>query len=749
MRPTLLAAALAVALSPVPALADTSPDPAPDAAPSATDFDRLVVTATRTERELADVPNTVDRLDRERMDARLVRDLRDLFRHEPGITVTTGFGRFGIGDIRIRGLGGNRVRIQTDGIVVSDAFAIGSFANANRNFVDLDTLKAVEVVRGPTSSLYGSDALGGTVSFITRDPEDFLDGGKATHLGFRLGFESDWNGLSGGATAAFGGDRWSGLLAMNHRQGRETENMGEVGGVGSARTLPNPQWRDGRSVLARLVYAPGAAQRLRLTVEANEDDADTRMPTSLGRQALTGAINTRVVARDHQQRRRISLSHQVDDAGGGFADAMDWQAYVQDSRTTQDTREERELPAPTLRDVRERRFDFRQRTAGLQLNLRKAFVTGRASHEIAWGLDLSSTRTRQVRDGLRSFPLTGQGTPSMPPDDFPVRDFPISRTSSAALYVQDEIAFADGGFRLVPGLRVDHYRLRPEMDAIFAGDNPGVAIAALSETSVAPKLGMVWHFADAWSLFGGYARGFRAPPYADVNIGFTNVMFGYTAIANPDLRPETSDGFELGLRYSGAVVRASLAAYHNRYDDFIESFSLVGIGDGGLMVFQSVNVAQARIQGLELKGDIDLGAVSPGWQGWMLRGAAAWSRGDDRTADVPLESVDPLTASLGVAYEAGHWGVELAGRFVARRDRLPPPPEGGAAWFESPGHGLLDLYAHWDFAPGATFNLGVSNLADRKVWPAGGIALVAGTSAAVDRYTAPGRNLAASLSVEW
>src|SRR5690606_31721311 len=111
----------------------------------------------------------------------------DLFRHEPGITVSESFGRFGIGDIRIRGLGGNRVRIQTDGIVVSDAFNIGSFSNANRNFVDLDTLKRVEVVRGPTSSLYGSDALGGIVSFITRDPSDYLGAGRHAYFGSRLG----------------------------------------------------------------------------------------------------------------------------------------------------------------------------------------------------------------------------------------------------------------------------------------------------------------------------------------------------------------------------------------------------------------------------------------------------------------------------------------------------------------------------------------------------------------------------------
>src|SRR5690606_20535092 len=111
MRPTLLAVALA-ALLPNPATAaNAAPDPAetvaaasaPAAAPA--EFDRVVVTATRTERDIADVPHTVDVITRQRMDELLVRDLRDLFRYEPGITVSENFGRFGIGDIRIRGLG--------------------------------------------------------------------------------------------------------------------------------------------------------------------------------------------------------------------------------------------------------------------------------------------------------------------------------------------------------------------------------------------------------------------------------------------------------------------------------------------------------------------------------------------------------------------------------------------------------------------------------------------------------------------
>ena len=152
--PTLLTAAVWLALA-GHVRAETAADAASSSSPGAGahELERIQVTATRSERAVADVPNTVSVIEREELDDRLVRDIRGLVRYEPGVTVTSSFGRFGLGGFRIRGLEGNRVRIQTDGIPVSDAFSIGSFSNANRNVVDLDTLKQVEIVRGPSSSL--------------------------------------------------------------------------------------------------------------------------------------------------------------------------------------------------------------------------------------------------------------------------------------------------------------------------------------------------------------------------------------------------------------------------------------------------------------------------------------------------------------------------------------------------------------------------------------------------------------------
>lgn len=750
MRPSLLSFALCLAL-PGTALAHgegpaPGPLPATPADVAATEFDPIVVTATRTTRAVSDVPNTVDVIDRERMDEILARDLKDLFRYEPGITVTSGFGRFGIGDIRIRGLDGNRVRIQTDGIPVSDAFLIGSFSDANRDFVDLDTLKRVEVVRGPTSSLYGSDALGGTVSFITKDPSDYLQDDRDAWFGLRFGHEGDWNGLSAGAIAVFGGERWSGMAALNHRQGQEPENQGASGGEGSNRTRPNPQDREGRSLLAKLVFAPSTDQRFRLTVEGGEDSAETQMLTSHGPQPLTRATNLLVTGDDHQSRARVSFGYEMDEIAAGFADSLDWQAYRQDSETTQDTTEVRQTGAG-VNERREREFNFDQRLYGLQLNLRKEFNTGFARHALAYWFDASRTDTRQKRDGRVQDLDTGAVSNAMLPDIFPVRDFPVSRTTTVALYLQDEISFAEDAFRLIPAVRVDRYQLRPEVDPIFADDNPGVVVADLERTSVSPKLGAVWHFTAEWSLYGGYARGFRSPPYGDVNIGFTNVMFGYTAIANPDLKPETSDGLELGVRYLGDAVYASLSGYDNRYHHFIESFAFVGFNDEGLMVFQSRNVSDARIRGVEFRGGIDFGALSPAMDGWSLRAAAAWARGDNRTDDEPLASVDPLTATLGVAYRKDTWGAELAGRYAGRHDRLPPLD--GGAYFETPGYGVLDLLVHWKLAPGAEVNAGVFNLTDRRYFDIGSMGLVNQGSATLDRYTAAGRNLSLSVAFAW
>lgn len=186
----------------------------------------------------------------------------------------------------------------------------------------------------------------------------------------------------------------------------------------------------------------------------------------------------------------------------------------------------------------------------------------------------------------------------------------------------------------------------PRPDAIFLVDNPGFEPAKIDELAVSPKLGVIYDFSDNYSGYLQVARGFRAPPYDDVNFGFTNFQFGYTSIPNPDLKAETSTGLELGLRKTRGNFRYTLSGWINEYDDFIQSLAAVGVNDQGLLVFQSINVDEARIHGFEAQFS---------WQPemaeqWYLFGSVNTQKGTDKTTDTPLNSIEPAQAILGINF---------------------------------------------------------------------------------------------------
>ena len=744
LHPLVVALSLALPVVPLCAIAaeaEAEADAGAAAARDVHDFDRLQVTATRTQRALVEVPGTVDVIDREQLDNQLVRELKDLFRYTPGVSVTSTSGRFtGASGVRIRGLDGNRVAILVDNVPVSDTFNFGSYLNANRNFVDLETLKRVEVVRGPASSLYGSDALGGVVAFVTKDPSDYLSADKHSYVGLKFGYEGDWNGLFAGATGAFGGERWSGMVAVSHRQGQEAQNQGDNRARNYTRTAPNPQQVDGRSVLGKLVYAPNAQQRFKLTVEGNEDDG--RIEALSGIDARSPSASQRILSqdgRDHQTRARVSLRHELDALDTALADDLFWQLYRQDSASLQRTDE---LRGNTTRRHNEHHFD--QRVYGLLVNAHKAIDTGTLRHDITYGLEGSWTDTREKRDGYSLNLANGAVSKLVGQDLFPVRDFPMSETTKLGVYAQDEMRLLDGRLSLIPGVRVDYFRLSPRVDDIFRQDNPGVAAETIDEQQVSPKFGAVWRFSDTWSAYANYAHGFRAPPYNDVNIGFTNLQARYTAIANPDLKSETSRGGELGLRFNDTVGYLGVSVYYTDYRNFIESYAPAGVNAEGLLLFQSRNVDDVVIKGAEARAGVDLGALA-GWQGWSVNSAVAYSQGDNLTDDTPLNSVDPLRGTLGVAFDSGRWGAEVIGTFVARKRRPQL-----ADYYTPAGYATLDLMGHWEFAPGAKVTGGIFNLADRRYvdWNA----LPNGTldsSTVLDRFTGAGRTASVSLAVSW
>lgn len=750
MHPSRLVSAIALALLSFPAFADDikTTDEKKDNTPT---IATVTVLATRSEHEPVDVPATVTVIDRERIDLEQSRTLKDLLRYEAGVSVSQAYGRFGIGDVRIRGLGGNRVQLQVDGADISDSFSIGSFSSAGRDFVDPDLIERVELLRGSASALYGSDALGGVVSFRTLDP-DAITRITGRDWAVRVGAHSvqDDGSLGASALLAQTGEVWQGMLQFHQSQGNEVENQGENDAPDRTRTANNPQDIIRSGVLAKLVRDSGNGHRLRLTFDGSKTSSDTDVLSSRGNQVVFGqtvATNS-LLADDEQQRGRVSIGMEGQDLGWGWANAYQVQLYRQVSRTEQETIEHRATVVNNVQVnpvLRERIFSFDQSVTGLELQLRKEFTGGASEHALTYGLSWKDTDIEQKRDGQSTNLTTGVVTKTISPDTFPVRDFPISDTQELGLFVQDEMSFLDGRLNISPALRWDRYRLTPTVDSIFAGDNPNITPVSLNKSHLSPKLAAAWKISENWSIYASAAEGFRAPPYNDANLGFTNLQQGYTAIPNPNLKPETSRGYEIGTKASGAWGSVSFAVYDNRYNDFIESLRFIGIDpNSGLMVFQSQNIAKVRIRGAELTAHVDFGFW--GMDGWNARAALATARGDDQTANVPLNSIDPPKAVLGFGYQGERFGAELVGSFAKHKTRVAPLDALGTKAFAPPGYAVFDVLTTVKITDTTRFEFAVLNLADRKYWDWADVPGVAATSPLVDRYSRPGRGIRLALN---
>ena len=110
------------------------------------------------------------------------------------------------------------------------------------------------------------------------------------------------------------------------------------------------------------------------------------------------------------------------------------------------------------------------------------------------------------------------------------------------------------------------------------------------------RVGVIYRLNPETEAFLQYSHGFRAPPYEDANIGLEIPVFNYLAIPNPDLRSESSNGFDAGIRWRGVDKGARISAFRTRYTDFIESKVRLGTDpDSGRTLFQSQNLSATVI----------------------------------------------------------------------------------------------------------------------------------------------------------
>jgi hemoglobin/transferrin/lactoferrin receptor protein len=310
------------------------------------------------------------------------------------------------------------------------------------------------------------------------------------------------------------------------------------------------------------------------------------------------------------------------------------------------------------------------------------------------------------------------------------------------LFVEDKITINDGPLSITPGIRFDLYDYNTELTDDFV-NNTGYSTFGLPDDSngnaFSPKLLAQYQVNQELSLFAQWSMAYRAPTISEMYINFTNVgAFGsYTVIGNPDLEPETANGFEIGAEYSAMGIDARVTAFHNKYKNFIEVYNpnIFGASDQSWR-----NVANVDISGIEFNARKDLA------YGYSIYGSLAYAYGKNIDTDELIRSVAPVKAIAGIVYAAETWGAEFSGVFSAGvRD------DNDSDTFDAPGYGVFNLTGWWEPEQfkGMRLQAGVYNIFDRTYWNGVAVREVDPSSTSyqpVDYYSEPGRTFKISLT---
>ncbi|MEN5305095.1 TonB-dependent receptor [Pseudomonas sp. TWI628] len=726
---------------------------------------QMTVSATRNAQDVSQVPSTVSVQTREQLDRQNVNNIQELVRYEPGVSVGGTGQRSGLNGYNIRGIDGERVLTQVDGVSIPDSFFYGPYAQTQRNYVDPEIVKRVEILRGPASVLYGSNAIGGAVSYFTLDPDDIIKPGKDVGARLKTGYNSaDESWLTSATVAGRTGD-FDGLLHLSQRNGHETDSYGSHGGTGLSRTEANPEDVRTTNVLAKLGWNYADDARLGLTYERYKDDRDQNILSAVGGPFTNGSglgMYRSRTGNDTVTRERFGINHEFG-LDSLVADHLKWSLNYQVAKTDQSTEEVYFPFSRTVLRTRDTTYKDRQWVFDAQLD--KAFSVGATDHLLTYGTTLKHEKVTGSRSGTGTCLAVGGacraiGQVSTSDAQALVSDFPDPTVNTYSLFVQDEIRWNNWTF--MPGARYDYTRMEPKFtEAFLRGiQGSGAAPGSVDDSDkkwhrVSPKFGLTYAFNDNYTWYGQYAEGFRTPTAKSMYGRFENPTLGYRVQGNPGLEPEKSKSYETGLRGNFDAGNFDVAVFYNKYRDFIDEDAVQSANLE--TTFQANNIKHATIKGAEIKGRLNLDHFGAP-QGLYTQGSIAYAHGRNDDNGQPLNSVNPLTGVFGLGYEQPNYGGLLSWTLVKRKTRVDDTtffaPDGQSSQFRTPGYGVLDLSGFYKVTDDVSVNAGLYNLTDKKYWQWDSVRGYDGQGEAgvtqpanLDRLTMPGRNFA--INVVW
>lgn len=615
-----------------------------------------VVTASGFEQKITEAPASISVISQEDLQGKRYANLGQALEDVEGIDVRQGTGKTGGLNISIRGLESKYTLILIDGRRQNAAGDVtpNGFGETSTSFIPpMSAIERIEVIRGPMSTLYGSDAMGGVINIITKKVASEWSGSISLDHTFQE--NRDFGDAS--KTSVFAsGPLIEGLLGLQVRGSlydrSESDLSFDDNSLVSRRGAAPVEGRN-NTVGARLTLTPHESHDFSLDFERgrqvyNNDECQLGNLDGWGSGSGTAGCNTSQPTqangyRDELrfEREQFALTHQ------GRFDFGIWDSSIMHNTTETLGRT---IPGGAVG--------------------RPGFTPIGSPYEsfpsIVVGDDRELESTNLVFDTKLSAPLGeshivtvgGQWWEAEMTDSLAGKDF---EQTSKALFLEDEWRIVDD-LALTLGARYDKHEA-------FGGH-------------ISPRAYLVWNTNDSWTLKGGVSKGYKAPDLNQLHAGVNSVsgQGATVGIGNPDLDPEESTNYEIGAYYDNlAGFNANATVFHTKFKDKIETgtvpiFDPLCAGNpasGSIPAgacSQDVNIGKAETQGLELAAK---------WQfapAWSISGNYTYTDSEQKTG---VEKGAPLTNTpLHMAHASLNWqatdrlGLYFKGEYRGKRARF-------------------------------------------------------------------------------
>ena len=569
-----------------------------------------------------------------------VQNLKEVLKEVPGVQLTNeGDNRQGVS---IRGLSSSYTLILVDGKRVNSRNAVFRHNDFDLNWIPVDAIERIEVVRGPMSSLYGSDALGGVVNIITRKV------GKSWHGTFTADTTvqehrdrgDTWNGqffTSGPLIDDVLGVKVSGNLAKREKDAQQQSSTGET---------PRIEGFTNRNANVEFNWTPNQDHDFDFAYGRDRQDRDS---DSLAKDRLdreTWAIG-------HHGRWDLGNSElrfygeKIDNNDPGSTSTITSESNTLDGKYV--------LPIGAINQLLTFGGEYRHDSLTDPVNL-----TGGTS---------SKTSANQY-----------------------------------ALFLEDEWRIIDP-LAFIAGLRMDDHETY--------GDH------------WSPRAYLVYNATDTLTIKGGWSTAFKAPSLLQLSPDWTtgSCRGACEIVGSADLKPETSESYEIGLYYAGEEgwldgVTASVTTFQNDIDDMINidrtpnrnlapTYSnFVGFNRDGEPIFRYYNVNKARIRGVETELKV------PFNDQWKLTLNYTYNDGRDLSAgdNKPLSSLSFHTANGTLDWTPlDDWSFYVSGNYTGEQRSTQ------AASTANGGYVIWNAGAAWQATKNVKLRTGVLNLGDKDL----------------------------------